>query len=95
MFLNPGDIELVRSAVLSAILIPRLASERRTRICPARPADAVKALLPSTIGGLMGGTSATPRAILQLVRDVPAFHLEVGADLDALTAAVSSQLLAA
>jgi hypothetical protein len=94
IFLKSSDVELVRSAALSAIMIPTLAFDGRTHICPASPADAIRAILPSTIGGLMGGTSATPRAILQLVRDVPAFRLELGADVEALTSAISSHLLA-
>jgi hypothetical protein len=51
--------------------------------------------LPSTIVGLVGGTSASPRLIMELVRSVPAFHLALGTDLEMLTDTVASRLMAA
>src|SRR5262249_43157012 len=47
MFLKTGDVQLVRSATLSAIMLPHLSSEGRTHIFPASPADAIRAILPS------------------------------------------------
>jgi hypothetical protein len=58
----------------------------------ASRAEAMRALLPSTIGGLMGGTDFTPRALLKLVRDVPAFTIDLGTDLGAVVDAVSAAI---
>jgi hypothetical protein len=95
MFLDSSQVALARSAQLSAILLPRLGRGARARLTPATRNEALAAVLPSTIGGLMGGTSATPRAIMQLVRSAPAFHLELGADLESVVGVVASQLAAA
>jgi hypothetical protein len=95
IFLQPDDVSLVRSAALSAILLPRIGVESSTTFYPATRDEAIKAILPSTIGGLMGGTSVTPRLIMELVRSVPAFHLALGTDLKAVTDTVASRLMAA
>ena len=95
MFLNESNVELVRSAELSAILLPRVTAEPMTTLYPATRDDAIKAVLPSTIGGLMGGTSVTPRLIMELVSSVPAFHLDLGTDLDAVTDTIASRLMVA
>jgi hypothetical protein len=89
IFLKPSNVELVRSSALAAILLPRLSAGRQTRLSHASRSDTVRAILPSTIDGLMGGTAASLKAILQLVQNVPAFHLELGSDLDAVIDAVA------
>jgi hypothetical protein len=92
IFFEDKDITLVRSAELSAIVLPRLGSERGTKALPATHADAIRAILPSTILGLLGGTSATPRLIMQLAQSVPVFHLELGTDLNAASDAIARLL---
>jgi hypothetical protein len=94
IFLEPDDVRLARSAELTAILMPRVANERLTTIETATRDQAIKAILPSTIGGLMGGTSITPRLILELVRSVPAYHLVLGTDIAAVTDVVASRVMA-
>lgn len=93
IFLDPGIVRLVHSAELVAILLPRVGTERTTKISPATRIEAVRAILPSTIMQLMGGTPKTPELILKLAQSVPAFHLSLGTDLAALTGAIASQLL--
>lgn len=93
MFLEPSNIKLVRSADLSAILLPRVGTERATKISPAARIEVVRAILPSTIMQLMGGTPATPDLILKLAQSVPAFHLSLGTDIAGLTETVAKQLL--
>ena len=61
---------------------------------PATREDAIKAILPSTIGGLMGGTAVTPRMIMQLVGSVPIYHLALKPDINAVTEAVAAHLTA-
>jgi hypothetical protein len=92
MFFEDKDLTLVRSAELSAILLPRLGTERGTRAFPATHADAIRAILPSTILGLLGGTAETPRLIMQLAQSVPVFHVELGTDLNAATEAIARLL---
>ena len=94
-FLEPDHVKLARSAELSAILLPRVGDPGLPIISPATHEDAIKAVLPSTIGGLMGGTSVTPRLIMELVRSVPAFHLALRPDITAVVDAVAERSLAA
>jgi hypothetical protein len=92
MFFDDKDLKLVRSAQLSAIVLPRLGTERGTKAFPATHNDAIRAILPSTILGLLGGTSVTPRLIMQLAQSAPVFHLELGTDLDAVPDAIARLL---
>jgi hypothetical protein len=92
-FLEPDHVRLLPSATLSAILLPHVGGERISKIYPATRAEAIKAILPNTVMQLMGGTSATPRLILQLTHNLPAFHLSLGTDLTSVTEAIASLLL--
>ncbi|WP_157100120.1 hypothetical protein [Rhodoplanes sp. Z2-YC6860] len=96
MFLSPNDVKLRPSADLTAILLPRVSEDGGPpRLVPASRDETIKAVLPSTVGGLMGGTSVTPRLILELVRSVPAYHLLLSPDINAVTDAVATRLEAA
>ena len=90
LFLSSDHMRLARSAELSAIVLPRVGIETSAKLYPATRARSVKAILPSTIGGLMGGTSITPRLIMELVRSVPAFHLALGTDLASVVDSIIS-----
>ncbi len=92
LYLDPDHAHLVPSAKLSAILLPHVGIGTKSNVAPATRAQAIKAILPSTVGGFMGGTAATARMILELVRSVPAFHLELGSDLDAVADIVATSL---
>lgn len=92
IFFEADDLSLVHSANLAAILLPRISIDGRTALTPASRADAMHALLPSTVGGLMGGTEFTPRALLKLVRDVPVFTIDLGTDLAAVIDTVASAI---
>jgi hypothetical protein len=94
VFFEQGEVSLARSAEIAAILLPRVGDGVSTTLYPATRSEAIKAILPSTICGLMGGTSATPRLIMELVRSVPAFHLMLGTDLKAVTDTIASRLMA-
>jgi hypothetical protein len=96
MFLRPDDVKLRPSAELTAILLPRVSEDGGPpRLVPASRNETIKAVLPSTIGGLMGGTSVTPRLIMELVRTVPAYHLLLAPDMNAVTDTVATRLKAA
>ena len=90
LFFDSADLDLVNTADLVAILLSRVSPDGRTRIVAASRTDAMRALLPSTIGGLMGGTEFTPRALLRLVQELPSFTIDLGTDIDSVTDAVSS-----
>jgi hypothetical protein len=94
VFLEPADVQLRRSAELSAILLPRVEAGGPTRLCPATRQETIKAILPSTIGQLMGGTSASPGLIMELVRSIPAFHLTLGGDFKIVPDTIATQLMA-
>jgi hypothetical protein len=85
IFFDSSQVSVVPSAPLAAIVLPRLASGERTRISRASRREAIAALLPSTIGGLMGGTAATPGLILKAISGVPIYHLMLGTDLASIT----------
>jgi glycogen(starch) synthase len=65
-----------------------------TRLFPATRQEAIRAILPSTIGQLMGGTSASPGLIMELVRSTPAFHLTLGGDFKIVPDTIATQLMA-
>ncbi len=92
IFLGPEHVKLVTSAPLKCLLLPRLAADGVPRIVAASRADAIHALLPSTIGGLMGGTASTPGHILRLASRLPAFHLELGPDMDRVLELIGTTL---
>ena len=85
IFLDSSQVSVAPSAPLAAIVLPRLAGGERTTISRASRREAIAALLPSTIGGLMGGTAATPGLILKAVCGVPLYHLMLGTDLGGVT----------
>jgi hypothetical protein len=66
---------------LTAILLPRVAGGR-TRMRPARPAEVLRALAPSSLLQLPGSSAAHLRMMANLVERVPGFHLDLGPDLD-------------
>ena len=94
VFLESDDVQLRRSAELSAILLPRVEAGAPTRLFPATRQEAIRAILPSTIGQLMGGTSASPGLIMELVRSTPAFHLTLGGDFKIVPDTIATQLMA-
>jgi hypothetical protein len=93
VFLESRDVQFLRSAELSAILLLRVEAGVPTRLYPATREDAIKAILPSTIGQLMGGTSVSPGLIMELVRSAPAFHLALGGGLKTVTETIASRLM--
>jgi hypothetical protein len=94
IFFGANGPRLARSAGLAAILLPRVDSGFRSSLRPATRDDAIRAILPSTVGGLMGGTAITPRLIMELVRSVPAYHLALGTDINSAADTIASRLTA-
>ncbi|MEZ5830190.1 MAG: hypothetical protein R3D05_03345 [Dongiaceae bacterium] len=92
IFFDQRGVDLVHSADLTAILLPRVSTDGRTCVAAASRAEAMRALLPSTVGGLMGGTEFTPKALLKIVQDLPAFAIDLGIDLASVVDAVSTAI---
>ncbi|MCW1838867.1 hypothetical protein [Prosthecomicrobium hirschii] len=81
IFLKPGQLDLVASAPLRCLILPSVADDGVAGLVGATPAEAIHALLPSTVGGLMGGTAGTPSHILRLARRLPVYRLRLAPDL--------------
>ncbi|MBS0560012.1 MAG: hypothetical protein JSR21_08160 [Proteobacteria bacterium] len=77
---------------LKAVLLPHVAGTARSRIAPASPAEALRALAPSTMFLLRGGAASGMAKIGALLRTLPAFHLALGADPMEAAAAVADFL---
>ena len=92
LFLEADSVRLLASAELSASLLPHVGAERVSKLYPATRAEAIRAILPNTVMQLMGGTTATPRLIMQLAHSLPAFHLSLGTDLASIPDTIASRL---
>jgi hypothetical protein len=85
LFLHQHFPERVcRELPLKAILLPRVTDGKPARLRPARRAEALLALAPSTLFQLPGAGADALRRMAELVLAVPAYQLEVGSDLAAI-----------
>ena len=77
--------DMVRSSLpIDAIVLPSVGSGQGPKLQPASGAAALRALAPTTLLQLPGAAHARMRAMADLVRRVPAFSLELGADMSAV-----------
>ena len=74
----------IASLPLRAIVVPRIVPGGQTRIRETTQAAALAALAPSTIFQLHPPAKTALARMAQLVRGVPAFELELGADVAAI-----------
>lgn len=76
---------------LAAVLLPRVDDRRESRVNRASPADALRALAPSTLLQAPHEEGQSLGILAELARAVPAYHLHLGADrgVPAIRAAVS------
>lgn len=73
-------------AAIAAVFVPRIGEQARVR--SISEAQAVRSALGPTMLGLLGGSRGTLSRIVDLVRAVPAFEIEVGPDMTANARAV-------
>jgi hypothetical protein len=73
-------LAFVTSLPLDAILLPRVGQHARTEITPATSAEALRALVPSTIFLVRGGEPETIRKASSFLRGMPAYHCLLGAE---------------
>jgi len=71
---------LRRSAPVSAVVVPTVAPGVRTRLRPIAAAAALRALAPSTVLQLPHEGGQALSAMAELVRDLPAYALDLGDD---------------
>jgi hypothetical protein len=82
LFLS-GDYSgrLLAGFPLRAILLPRVAGGRDSRLRPMRGADALRTMAPSTLMQLPAAGPETFAAMAEMTKRVPCFALELGTEL--------------
>ena len=73
---------------LLAVVVPRVAGVRDTRVVPASKSAALAALAPSTLFQLHPPHPNALAGMASLVRQVPCFTLELGTDLDQISTSI-------
>jgi hypothetical protein len=73
---------------VNLILLPRVSGLPETRLLPASPTDALRALAPSSLFQLPGTGRFEFLALADFVKRVPCFHLELGTNLDKIPDAI-------
>lgn len=76
--------KIIRHFPLRAILIPRITDQAGTRVSPAPPRAALLALAPSTVAQLPAAGGEVFQRLAALVRRLPCFYLDLGADMQAI-----------
>ncbi|MFC1681576.1 serine kinase [Pseudomonadota bacterium] len=83
VFINQHRPELMRRQMpIRAILIPHISGQPKTTITNAPRAAALRALAPNTMLQLAGNSRRTFHWLGQLVRNVPAYHLALGTEIN-------------
>ena len=77
---------------LRAILVLRITAGSGSRLVPASPAEAVRAMLTSLLMVLPAARRPLFEFTAQLARDVPAYRLELGGDPEQVAAAIEEFL---
>jgi hypothetical protein len=90
--LDPSS-NLAIGAPLRAVLLPKIARGRSSRLTPTSPRAALRTLVPGSLleGDGAGGTAL--RALTRLVQTAPCYQLELGSDLADVVANVRRALL--
>ncbi|MEO8586866.1 MAG: hypothetical protein ABI584_11950 [Acidobacteriota bacterium] len=77
---------------LRALVVPRVAGRGETSVSPLPPAEAFRALAPSTVFQLPGAGAASLASLAALVKSVPCFALSLGGDPAQAASAVAGLL---
>ena len=81
------------AAPVAAIVLPRVRGGERSDHAPVRPAEALRALAPSTLAKRFGRGRDVLAQLARLVEHVPCYRLDVGSDLDEVAASVRAILV--
>jgi hypothetical protein len=82
-----GHASLVPTLPVAALLLPVITGRAGSRLVPAGPGEALKALVPGVLP-FPGTRPAAIARLARLARRVPAFRFELGHDADGITAAL-------
>ena len=74
------------------ILLPRVTGLPETRLRPASPSEALRALAPSSLFQLPGTGQSEFLVLGDFVKSVPCYHLELGTNLDAIPETIRKEL---
>lgn len=88
--LRPAN--LVRSARIVGLALPHVTGRTETSVRPAKPAEAVFALGPSTLVEGNGAGHGSLAMLASLAKHVPAAHVDVGTDMAGVVAALEGLL---
>lgn len=77
---------------LKAIFIPQVTGRPDTQLTPVRGAEAVRAIVPTTLFQLPGSQQAAFHRMTKLVRSLPAFRLELGTNIAEIPTVISDFL---
>jgi len=93
LFLNDFEPSpVIAGFPLRALIIPRRTDSGDTRLLPASAAQALNAIAPSTLAEQPGSRAALFSGLARLVASVPAYLLEVNADIARIAAQVERLL---
>ncbi len=90
LFLSPALAPRLASPLrLRAVLLPHVTGGPETRLEPASPVAAVRALAPTTVFQLPRQDTESFRRVVELSRRVPAFTLHLGTDVERIPEVVA------
>jgi len=93
LFFHPQfEHQLAAKMPLSAILIPQITDQARTKISPSTHHAAIKALLPSTLECLKGCDVTEFYGIFKVTKTLPVYILELGSDRLQLVSVITQLL---
>jgi hypothetical protein len=73
--------QIVGGFPVRAVVVPRVTGQAETRVRPLSPVQALKALAPSSLFQVPGSGQNKFRMLARLVKQVPCFELELGANI--------------
>jgi hypothetical protein len=76
----PQGGQVVTSAPLKAIILPRVTNEHQTQLLPTGAMAALRALAPSTVFQQSGFGAVALEKLAHLIRQIPAYELLLGTD---------------
>jgi len=73
--------KIVKGFPVRAILLPRILAGNETKLRPASPMEALKALALTTMSQLAGAGQTSLQIMNSLAHQVPCYHMDLGTDL--------------
>jgi hypothetical protein len=95
LFLNEHfTTQITKGFPIRAVLLPRVTEAASAHLTPATAAEAFKALAPSSLLQVPGGGPQLLQTLKRLVHQLPAFHLNLGADPATIPPAIDAAIAA-